>query len=171
MTEIIKGPDGNLWFTDNTSSQIGRMTPSGQITEFPLPNANFNDSFFVPVGIAAGPDDNLWFTECDSYGQGGCKIGRITPQGKVTEFPLPASSAFNEAGSIIAGPDGNLWFTGCARSQDPCNDQIGRITPGGKITDFSVPSSDGPIQAITAGPDGNLWFITNTQIWRITSGV
>ena len=36
----------------------------------------------MPSGITAGPDGNLWFTEAAAT------IGRITPAGTVTEFPL-----------------------------------------------------------------------------------
>ena len=63
------GTHGNLWFTGGNS--IGRITPSGQITEFPVPTNNS-----IPEGIAAGPDGNLWFTETSNVGN---KIGRITP--------------------------------------------------------------------------------------------
>jgi streptogramin lyase len=43
---IAVGKDGNLWFTEYKSEQIGRITPQGTITEFPVPN--------FPLGIAAG---------------------------------------------------------------------------------------------------------------------
>src|SRR5690349_17248812 len=56
-----------------------------------------------PILITSGPDGNLWFTE-----QGVNKIGRITPAGVITEFPLAASSG---PSGITTGPDGNLWFT------------------------------------------------------------
>jgi streptogramin lyase len=62
---IAAGPDGNLWFTEE-SGKIGRISPSGTITEFPVPTASN-----APNGIAAGPDGNLWFTLNNS-------IGRIT---------------------------------------------------------------------------------------------
>ena len=52
------GPDGNLWFTERGSNNIGRITTAGVVTEFPIPTANS-----YPSGIAAGPDGNLWFTE------------------------------------------------------------------------------------------------------------
>ena len=55
---------------DDAPQYIGRITPGGAITEFPLPSPGSG-----PAGIAAGPDDNLWFTE-----QLGNKIGRITPE-------------------------------------------------------------------------------------------
>jgi streptogramin lyase len=64
--DITAGPDGNLWFTDG-AGEIGRITPSGAITAFPVPDGAW--------GITAGPDGNLWFTE-----EGGGKIGRITTQ-------------------------------------------------------------------------------------------
>jgi len=52
---IAKGPDGNLWFTVWFTGQIGRITTSGVVTEFPLSNTS--------AVIAAGPDGNMWFTE------------------------------------------------------------------------------------------------------------
>jgi hypothetical protein len=36
---ITTGPDGALWFTERGGNQIGRITPSGQVREFPLPNS------------------------------------------------------------------------------------------------------------------------------------
>ena len=37
------------------------------------------------------------------------RIGRITPAGAVTEFPLPRPMSV--PGNLTVGPDGNLWFT------------------------------------------------------------
>jgi streptogramin lyase len=43
---ITRGPDGNIWFTEyNTPSAIGKITPSGMITSYPIGN---------PPGIRAG---------------------------------------------------------------------------------------------------------------------
>src|SRR5271157_2192888 len=70
---ITSGPDGNLWFTD-VNGGVGRITTSGAITTFPLPNANSGSD-----AIIIGPDGNLWFTESLSS-----KIGRITTSGAIT---------------------------------------------------------------------------------------
>jgi streptogramin lyase len=94
---ITAGPDGNLWFTEDIGGNIGRISTSGTITEFPLP---FGSS---PDGITAGPDGNLWFTDEDG------NIGRITPGGTITEFPVPTTNSFPSW--ITKGSDGNLWFT------------------------------------------------------------
>jgi streptogramin lyase len=171
-SEITTGPDGNLWFTDAGETgpgavgvgngRIGRITPSGTITEFSLPSTSNS-----PVAITAGPDGNLWFT---ASGVG--TIGRITPSGRVTQFPLPTGSGTPEA--ITAGPDGNLWFTGTefavGSNGVSLSGRIGRITPSGTITEFSLPSTSNSPVAITAGPDGNLWFTESGvgMIGRIT---
>jgi streptogramin lyase len=70
---ITSGPDGNLWFTEETG-HIGRITTSGQVTEFALshPPAGVPGSY--PRSIVAGPDGNLWFTEGGPY-----QIGRLDP--------------------------------------------------------------------------------------------
>src|SRR5258708_3497920 len=54
---IVAGPDGNLWFTESSANQIGRVAPDGTIAEFPLPTKGGS-----PQGITLGPDGNLWFT-------------------------------------------------------------------------------------------------------------
>jgi streptogramin lyase len=137
---ITAGPDGNLWFTEYSDNQIGRITPDGAVTEFPTPTPGSQ-----PQALTAGPDGNLWFTELN-----GNNIGRITPSGTITEFAVPSPNALLE--SITAGPDGNLWFT------EDNTDNIGRITPAGAITEFSVPTLNSALDGITAGPDGNIWF-------------
>jgi streptogramin lyase len=138
---MTAGRDGNLWFTDVGTNSIGRITPSGTITEFPIPTGDA-----VPTGITAGPDGNLWFTECV-----GNKIGRMNTSGVVTgEFPIPTQESCPQ--SIAVGPDGNLWFT------EGYGNNIGRITPSGTITEFPLPTQFSEPFGITAGPDGNLWF-------------
>ena len=151
---ITAGPDGNLWFTESTANQIGRITTAGVVTEFPIPTAGSG-----PVGIAAGPDGNLWFTEANSS-----RIGRMTTWGIITEFTTP-TLASGPVG-IATGPDGNLWFT------EGNADQIGRITTAGVITEFPVPRAGSGPSGIAAGPDGDLWFteVSGNQIGRITTG-
>jgi virginiamycin B lyase len=57
----------------------------------------------------------------------GSRIGRITPQGNITEFPLAKAGSMmprvGGQGPITKGPDGNLWFV------EYTGNAIGRITP------------------------------------------
>ena len=82
VSGIAAGPDGNLWFTEYDANRIGRITPTGVVTEF---SAGISEGS-APNGITAGPDGNLWFTESDAS-----RIGRITPSGVVSEFPPTAA--------------------------------------------------------------------------------
>jgi YD repeat-containing protein len=55
--EIVSGQDANLWFTEQIAGGIGRITPSGAITEFALAAGR------QPYGITRGPNGTIWFTE------------------------------------------------------------------------------------------------------------
>ena len=149
---ITAGPDDALWFTEQSSNNIGRITTSGGITEYPVPTAAS-----APYGIVAGPDGALWFTEFYAN-----KIGRITTAGAITaEYPTP--TAFSYPNGIAAGPDGALWFTEWQVNK------IGRITTSGMMTEYQVPGSPkGGPSGIAAGPDGALWFV-DPEIGRITT--
>jgi streptogramin lyase len=137
---ITAGPDGNLWFTENATNQIGRSSPVGTVQEFPILTSGSD-----PAGISAGPDGNLWFSEFF-----GNKIGKMSPAGTLlAETPVPTSNANPEG--ITAGPDGNLWFT------EAQGNKIGRITPAGTVSEFALAPGSRPT-AVSAGPDGNLWF-------------
>jgi hypothetical protein len=74
---IAAGSDGNLWFTEFDGNRIGRITPSGVVTEFFIPTGDSG-----PYIIATGPDGDIWFTEFKTS-----KIGRVHPPAP----PPPAS--------------------------------------------------------------------------------
>ena len=68
---ITAGPDGALWFTNNSSANsIGRITTSGVVTSYTDRN------ILYPFAITPGPDGALWFTDI-----GDSTIGRITTAG------------------------------------------------------------------------------------------
>ncbi len=176
---ITSGPDGNLWFTTNTSGKAGKITTGGTITEY----ATENDA---PEGITHGPDGNLWFVEHSIR-----HVAHITTGGSLTEYTLTRTGTYNV--SIVTGPDENLWFTesesgyvvkintkdevlgeyalpsgskpnGIAVGSDKNlwftnygTNKIGKITTSGTITEYALPTGSEPY-GIVGGPDGNLWF-------------
>ena len=148
---IASVPDGNLWFTEQSAGKVGKITPSGAITEYSTGG--------FPTSITAGPDGNLWFTQTNAN-----EIGKITTGGTLTEYPVPTASS--QPTGIVAGPDGNLWFT------EFNTDKIGEITTSGTITEYQIPTANSYPVLITPGPDDNLWFTERgaNQIGRVTTG-
>jgi virginiamycin B lyase len=87
----------------------------------------------------------MWFTNPD-----GDTIGRITPQGVVTEFKLAKDS---HPQTITAGADGNLWFT------ERLQDAIGVMdTSGNLLHIYSAQQPSATPYSIAPSPDGAVWF-------------
>jgi virginiamycin B lyase len=136
------GADQNVWF-DNVDGlldpHIGRMTPEGVATLFPIPSGE------RARHVTRGLDDAIWFTA-------GANIGRVTMDGTVSEISVGA-----QTGDITSGPEGTIWFT------EPDDNRIGRLTADGTLSHFDVPTPDSGLGSITQGPDGLIWFAeTNT---------
>jgi streptogramin lyase len=97
LAAIASGPDGNLWFTDQTNNIVGRITPQGMQREFPHVAGRPSS----PRGIVAGPDGNLWFTDFD-------RIGQITTTGSLVEFsvatPVPYATSGPSSGRRCPTP-------------------------------------------------------------------
>jgi streptogramin lyase len=142
-----------------------RLVPSG-FNEFPVPGAPeglYYDQLAnqaVGSSITTGPDGNLWFTHVADHA-----VAQITPDGTVTEFPLPRDTI--GLFSITTGPDGNLWGA--------YGNVIERVTLDGTVTAFRLPTQThdhfGDVALnLTAGPDGNVWFTepAANQIGSIT---
>ncbi len=108
------GSDGarNVWFTAGFGitrpyAFVGRISPNGKMRMFPISQPT-TTADPVAGAIVLGPDGNMWFTQ-PYVGQ----IGNITPQGKVTVYPVPDAvygSSWIQVSGITLGPDGNMWF-------------------------------------------------------------
>jgi streptogramin lyase len=183
---ITRATDGNFWFTESfindqnaTPHNVGRITPTGQVTEF-----NVCD-FCFPTDIVQGSDGILYFTKNDA------PLGRITtggqvlpdagelfsfngngldahgddiwvtdfnhdsihrydiPTGVFTEFPTPAGSGDTDPLDVAVAPNGIVWFTEGIG-------QIGRLDPAtGVITEIDV---EGFPREINIASDGAVWF-------------
>jgi streptogramin lyase len=185
LSGITSGPDHALWFLGFQSSNIGRFTTNGQLTNtYPL-NSGSN-----PTWSTLGPDGAVWFSQ-----SGPARIGGIDVNGVYSSCALAQGS--NPHG-IVTGPDHNLWFleagtykvatmtTHCAITEYPVGDgqtdpglweitngsdgnlwfteyqptynNIVRITTDGVMTPFPIPTPGAQALYPTSGPDGNVWF-------------
>jgi virginiamycin B lyase len=186
---ITQGSDGNFWFTEGhvnppqgQNHHVGRITPSGQITEFLVCDSCF------PSDIAQGSGGVLYFTKSQPG------LGRITTSGTVLTDVVPPNTGANGNGVAARGDDvyyaafntnsiwrydaaaetftefpiptpasvpfdvaiaadGMVWFTEFGA------DQIGRLNPAtGAITEFPVGAGPNGPRGIAIGSDGKVWF-------------
>ena len=191
---IAAGPDGALWFTNQTNDSIGRITTTGAVTNYT------GSGISGPHGIAARTRRRPVVHQL----RAATRSGGSPPPGRSPTSPAPASLPGRDRGrarrrpvvhqlaatarsggspppgrspttpapgisgpaGITAGPDGALWFT-----NNYCNNSIGRITTTGIVTNYTGIGISNPA-GIAAGPDGALWFTNDAwsnSIGRITT--
>ena len=174
--DIALGGDGNMWFTDFVNNAIGRITPLGVVTEFPIPTANAS-----VYGITPWYNNSLLFTERNAS-----KIGMITTSGVITEyptvnandFPSEITSSYFAANGYVGRFNGTAVSSAFSTPQQPSgialtssgvvyaaeNSTIG-IDLSGADKQVALPSGS-IADWIVAGPDGNMWF-TEGQTGKI----
>jgi streptogramin lyase len=170
IRDLTNGPDSTVWYAgvralgqDFANSPhegvVGRVDPSGQVTEFVVPNAGDADhitsGWHGDVWFAAGNDDNAPF------------IGRVAPGGQFTEYAIPNSGAYS-VGADTVDRQGTFWaaVSGYDRNYN-FTDSIVRVTTSGHVTGHVLPQIHFPasqggntapsIASMTIGPDGQVW--------------
>jgi virginiamycin B lyase len=158
---MTRGPDGALWFTDNTVRELGRITTSGRITRISAkglkPRGCGNCQ---PDSLIAGPGRALWFDLAD-----GDRIVRMSLSGQRRVYRIPAwGSQPTYIRSIARGPDRAIWFT--------TGSSVGRLSPAsGAVSFWPFPAvvgvgGGGPL---TPGPRRTLWWGSSKGIGRISA--
>jgi streptogramin lyase len=150
---ITTGSDGALWFTMNYPATIGRMTTSGQLTVYTDPG------IFPSHYEVLGPDRAVWFQQSNGTGE----IGRIAPDGTVSDFtvPLPVGYSFGGSGGLAFDALGTLWFGMSVTSMHdptaPPAGLLGQMTSAGTFTTYLDNNVFVP-QGLATGADGAAWF-------------
>jgi virginiamycin B lyase len=137
------------------ANQVGTVnvkTRTTQILEFPMLGPDR-----VPGVLAVDAHNNVWFTA----GGGGFsrlaaiplnnRIGRLSADGKITEFETPTI----ESGptSIHIGKEGDVWFT------ERGGNKIGRLNPQtGGIKEYEIPTPMSVATGITVDAEGLVWY-------------
>jgi virginiamycin B lyase len=192
----LVGIGSAVWFGEDKSDRIAKITDQGQYSEYALPTANA-----LPGWGTSGLNGNFWVSE-----EGANQIAQVSSQGDVTEYALPTANAkpgqmqlwgtmvwFTETGvqkigridqnnqivefALNGTPDqlatagseeknGQLWFT------KPTSRKVGHITFDGQISEFPFPASITSLDTIVGDGAGNLWFSTgqsaNNQLGYVT---
>ena len=151
---ITRGPDGNVWFTEDAGDQVGRITPAGVISEYHVPPPQ--DTLQSLAGIVTGPDGNIWLTQASATcqilkGHRIClrdsEVYAMTTGGTIVRKSgvLP----FLELENITNGPGKDLWIAERLG-------HVSKITLSGRVTTFKTP----PWPHGIAAHDGDLWITT-----------
>ncbi len=159
---LTLGPDGDVWFTaglpglkliskEGEPSAIGRITPSGQVTEFSVGL----ESKALLGKIVTGPDGNLWFV---NSAEPHFAIGRITPNGEIKEFAITGYPWLKPSG-IAAGVNGNVFFGASGENPKTAEAEsvIGEITPAGEAR-IVKRLNYSEVLDLSTGPEGSVWF-------------
>lgn len=147
---IAPGADGSIWVAAWNPGQLLRLKPDGAVESLELgrPGA-------FPVRIAAGIGGEVWYTDLTGF------VGRIAPDGFVTEFALAPGS---QPLGITSGWRGEAYFTEYGANR------IGKLDAGGRLTEYDIPTANSLPVGITLGADGSVWFteFAANQIGRMT---
>ena len=104
-TDIVFGPDGDLYITESTGN-VERF--DGRTGEYRGLFAGGSGGDFE--GLAFGPDGNLYVSE-DHYVSSSVKRFHGTTGAFLGNFVAPGSGGLNGPRDLIFGPDGNLYVS------------------------------------------------------------
>ncbi|MDQ6766965.1 MAG: hypothetical protein M3Z41_04065, partial [Candidatus Eremiobacteraeota bacterium] len=110
---IAWGQDGNIWFTEKVVDKIGRVTPSGVMTEWAYATGTFR---FMRMTTTS--DGYLWIAEAGFAAPWTSEIAKMNTLGTiVAEYAIPGPASCPTAPiycgirGMTVGPDNNVWFT------------------------------------------------------------
>jgi virginiamycin B lyase len=160
---LSAGPDGGILGTELFGGSILHVSGHGVVREFPIPTANCR-----PIAVIPDPAEKfMWFTE-----ESGLKIGKISPDGKIAEYPVPALQKNDVLASLAFDREGNLWvqvYVDAANPVPPGRDYIlkfdksirnirGNDLSGVPFVMHALPSKMSMMHRIKMDYAGNLWF-------------
>ena len=144
--------DRRLWVTWEFSGHIVRLDAGGKPdltldVSLPCPSCPDGKLNTHPHGMSFGLDGKtIWFT-----GKSTGTVGKLTPDGKVTTYPLATVGSVPIY--VRAGNDGTMWVT------ELVGNAIARITADGKVKEFAIPTYNSrPIAIVPEPGSNNMWF-------------
>jgi len=153
--------EGNAWFVNLQTSQIGRVDLNDELSLFEI--EGFGTDNTRPINVYQGPEGFIWVTiEGDNSPE---LVGSQQSLGGIARFD-PASETFKAypqtlskgAGGVIGVKPASVWFQ--YQEDDLVRldvDESGRRDQ----TVFSLPdigSRNRVMHRIAQGPDGSMWF-------------
>ncbi len=122
---IVTAPGGDMWFTERDTDKVGRITPSGHITEYALPATTAGDVEGSVMDLDVDPHGDVWVVY--DYGR---YVAVLDPQGRLQETGDLGGDLGGDpnGGEIRIAHDGTVWIT-----MNYAESGIARVS-GGRIT-------------------------------------
>jgi virginiamycin B lyase len=151
LTDVAAGRDGSIWFSEQKGYKVGRITTSGQITEWTIPRGRPDDTDFGPEELTVAADGRVWVLS-DAHASA-FVIDPSVPNVPVGRYAVNGDELGGRRGNdIAAAPDGTVWIT------DSVGDGVLRIAPDGRGADTRGGAPECDFDGIIApGPDGRMW--------------
>lgn len=151
LGRIVTAPDGDMWFTEENANKIGRITPSGRITEYVVAAPDGIDGAVPDLDVA--PDGTVWL-----LGDHGRLAYSLRPSDNDVEAYWLSESQRPYGKEVEIGQGGVPWFT---MSFD--DDGLARIVNGRAFWDANAPECD---DALAKARDGSMWCRSGDGITR-----
>ncbi|HTV92216.1 MAG TPA: hypothetical protein VMG98_05830, partial [Verrucomicrobiae bacterium] len=135
---ITKGPDGNIWFTDQGTQEVEAFNPASlAIQSQYATGASLWD-------LATGSDGALWVADQSNGG-----ALRMTTAGIATQYPFSGTPQ-----GIAAGPNGLMLIA------DNTSGGVWTLDAGGLFTilPFSPSGTPAEVTWVPGGTSGDAWF-------------
>jgi virginiamycin B lyase len=183
LGRITTAPNGNMWFVMRDANKVGRITPSGIISEFALPPTTTGDGWVMDLDV--GADGTVWVV----YDSGWHAIA-LNGDGQAVTPPI-SLGAYPYGEEVRVDPSGIPWVTmgyddnGIARivgndyiwydNAPPCDATLAEARDGsmwcqqfdkvihvnadgsGGVT-YPLPSDASYPYSLAPGPVGSIWF-------------
>ncbi len=135
---ITKGPDGNIWFTDQATQEVEAFSPASQTIQAQYATgASLWD-------LATGSDGALWVADQSNGG-----ALRVTTGGLETQYPFGGTPQ-----GIAPGPNGLMLIA------DNTSGGVWTLDAGGLFTilPFSPSGTPAEVTWVPGGTSGDAWF-------------
>jgi len=140
---IAAGPDGALWFAEQRTNKIGRITTKGKFTEYRIPNNAIGTGNSGPTYIVRS-GKGVWFLT--DLGQ---SAYRMTPNGKYKPYYRQESYP---ASNLAPSRSGGVWLM-----MNLVNDALILLNPNGTVKTYPATDPD-ILSAIALAPGGAAWY-------------
>jgi streptogramin lyase len=153
---IVAGSDGNVWFSDTGNGAIGKVTPSGKISEFE--NARTSGSEAIAITESRNA---IWSLDVGSTSY----LVRSSFAGTIRTYAIPSGLVVSPYSSLVADAAGNLWFVALDLTNNVIlaerrsNGSFHKVSTG--LQGWHEPCCPNvAARNMYAANDGTLWFTT-----------